>query len=487
MIAIGVDAGTSIVKSAAFDDGGQILAEASRSVTTYAPAPGLAEQDLEEIVAAVGSTVQEVSLQVGKPIDLLALTAQGDGLWLLDDGGRAVRPPILWSDARGAPYVREWWRKGIAAAAFRRSGNAPFSGAASALIRALADQEPESLAGAAVASSCKDALLQRLTGAVVTDISDASLPFLNLRSRQYDEELIDLFRVRPWRYLLPPIDPVPAPLRQLTRTGAQVVGLPEGTPVHAGPFDFPATMLGAGVDLNGDGLIALGTTLACGVNVNRLDHSNEPAGMTICRPEWDRWIRLLPAMAGMSGLDWFLPLIGVDYRSLNDLLEATPPGAHGVLTLPLFSPAGERAPFVDPAARGRIIGLSTATTQADLARAVCEGIAYAARHCLETGGLRRDGEISLCGGGSRAVAFRQLLADALGRRVTVAKQPATGARGAVIAALEAGGASVDRAAWTQSDLIVEPDPEAAQLYAAGYQRYREEVDHARGKWSGPIT
>ena len=86
--------------------------------------------------------------------------------------------------------------------------------------------------------------------------------------------------------------------------------------------------------------------------------------MTISSRERDRWIRLLPAMAGMSALDWFLPLIGVDYQELNALIASGTP-ARGVITLPMFSPSGERAPFVEASARGRLIGLSTNTRRSD--------------------------------------------------------------------------------------------------------------------------
>jgi sugar (pentulose or hexulose) kinase len=140
--------------------------------------------------------------------------------------------------------------------------------------------------------------------------------------------------------------------------------------------------------------------------------------------------------------------------------------------------------LVESRARGRLVGLSTTTTKADLARAMCEGLAYAARHCLETGGLATRGSVTLCGGGSRAGAFRQLLADVLGRTLLVARQPEAGARGAAIAGLLAAGAAIDLEVWTQPDGIVEPNPQAAGLYDRLYRRYREELAAAREIWSG---
>jgi sugar (pentulose or hexulose) kinase len=156
-----------------------------------------------------------------------------------------------------------------------------------------------------------------------------------------------------------------------------------------------------------------------------------------------------------------------------------------MITLPMFSPSGERAPFVDASARARLIGLSTNTTKADLARSLCEGIAYTARHCLETAGLVQGATVTLCGGGSRASAFRQLMADVLGHTVLLGRQPETGARGAAIAALGTAGHAIDRNRWTAPDDDVAPNPALRDLYNEGYRRYREEVTSARGSWSGP--
>jgi erythritol kinase len=484
MIVIAVDAGISEVRAAAFDDSGQTIASAAESLKLRSKSAGLVETDLETLLVGVYQSIRGCVFRLGRHPDLLAVTAQGCGLWLTDDQGYAPRPPIMWSDSRAAHYVQEWFENGIAAASFRRSGNVPFPGSPAALLRWLADHEPDSLFRSTTAGYCKDVILQRLTGVRVTDASDASLPFLNVRTRAYDEELVDLFRVRPWRHLLAPIENDGGATWALNHEGSKATGLPQGTPVHAGPFNFPATALGAGLREGGHGLIALGTTLACGVCLDRLDMTGEPSGMTICRPLSNQWIRLLPATSGMSALDWLLPLIGVDYGRLNELIDSVPPGANGVLAIPIFSTRGEQAPFVDPHAHGRILGLSTSSTTGDLARAVCEGVAYTARHCLEAGGLGREAVVTLFGGGSRAGSFRQLLADVLNRQLLIARQPETSARGAAMAALDVAGESYDHENWTRPDATVQPGPAATAYYEDGYRRYREELSAARWIWSG---
>ncbi|HET7092137.1 MAG TPA: FGGY family carbohydrate kinase, partial [Thermomicrobiales bacterium] len=387
---IGVDAGTSVVKAVAFSNDGEVLRVAARPTRTLTPAPGHAEQDPEETIAAVGATVREVA--AGATPEAVGVTAQGDGLWLVDAEGRAVRPAILWSDARAAAIVEDWIANGVAERAFGRSGNTLFPGAAAPLLAYLQREEPAALRAAATAAYCKDVIAQRLTGVRSTDASDASLPFFDPAARRYDPALLDLYGVGAWAHLLAPVDAAPF-ARPLSATGAALCGLPAGTPMQVGPFDLCATMIGAGVDRPGDGLVIVGTTLGCGVLTDAATAAGPPAGMLLCMPQADRWVRVMPAMVGTPSLEWIRGIAGFDAGAIDAALAASTPGAGGVVCLPLLSPAGERAPFVDPAARGQFIGLSLATTREDLARAVCEGIAYAARHCLDAAGLAPNGQV----------------------------------------------------------------------------------------------
>lgn len=480
---IGLDAGTSVVKAAAFAADGAVLRVAAHPTRVLSPKPGYSEQDVEETVAAAGEAIREAA--AGEAPALIGITAQGDGVWLLDEAGRSVRPAILWSDARAADVLARWMADGVALEAFRRSGNMLFPGAAAPLLAFLAEHEPAALAAATTAGYCTDAIRQRLTGARATDASDASLPFFDPAERRYDPALLDLFGLLAWERLLAPVDPSPAPLRPLSIEGAALCGVPAGTPVHAGPFDLCATAIGAGLERPGDALVVVGTTLGCAVLADRPDIGGEPAGMLLSMPRADRWLRVMPAMVGTPSLEWLLGIIGAGRDEVDGLLAASPGGAGGVVCLPLLSPAGERAPFVDPGARGRFVGLSLETGRADLLRATCEGIAYAARHCLEAAGFSGYGRVVLAGGGMRSTGWRQILADVLGRPLLLARQPEPGARGAAMTALAAAGIPFDRVAWTKPEAEVQPEAAAVRFYEEGYAAYRAHLHAARGMWDGP--
>ncbi|MDX7950288.1 carbohydrate kinase [Lichenihabitans sp. Uapishka_5] len=479
---IGIDLGTSMIKAAAFSLDGEILAVASRRAVLRHLSTERIEQDFEEIVTAVGIVVSEVRAATTRTPIAVGITGQSDGLWLLDHEGRAVRPAISWLDGRGNRALQRWMDDGTYEAVFRRNGNAIFAGSQAPLMAALAEAEPESLRAAATASYVKDGILQRLTGVRATDPSDASLPFLDTRTRRYDPEILRLLGLEPHSHLLAPVDASPGRAYPLNAAGAALTGLPLGLPVHAGPFDMPACAIGAGVNELGDGLITIGTTLACQVLVGAVDTGGEPMGMTLCMPKPDRWLRAAPAMVGTASLDWILALVGVRPDGLEALLAESVPGARGVSALPYFAATGERAPFCDVSARGQLAGLSMGTTRADLVTAVCESVAYAARHCIEAAGF--TGRLSVCGGGSGSRVWCQMIADVLQVPLHIARRPEVGARGTVMATMDVLGIAYDHAAWTRSESVVEPRSQSDH-YEDGFAHYLETVDAARHLWHSP--
>lgn len=181
---IGVDIGTSVTKAVAFDEGGAALACASRRSHLEMLPGGRVEQDLDDVVSGVGAVVREVAAQLGRLPDAVALTGQGDGLWLRDSAGRPVRPAISWMDARASDLVTRWLADGTISTAYGHTGSGMFPGCHGPLLHWLQEHEPHSVEGAAVAGYCVDAVAQRLTGRVCLDASDATLPFLDPRDRK---------------------------------------------------------------------------------------------------------------------------------------------------------------------------------------------------------------------------------------------------------------------------------------------------------------
>ncbi|MFF9560139.1 FGGY family carbohydrate kinase [Streptomyces albus] len=480
---VGVDVGTSVTKAQLIARDGRTTPPHEARSTLYTLPGNRVEQDMDEVIGTVVTVVRAAVADAAllgsdEPIEALALTGQGDGLWLRDADGRPVGRALSWMDGRAAPVLDRWTADGTVRAVHRRTGAGMFPGAAGPLLAHLAEHEPDRLAAAHTAGYCVDTIAQRFTGERTVDASDASVPFLDVASRSYDEEALEACGLGRWRHLL--ADPAPpGTLYGLLPKVAAELGLPAGLPVSAGPFDIPACGFGSGLTRAGQGHLIIGTTLACQVLSDDPGPASreEPAGMVLATPYADRYLRVMPAMIGTAGLDWLLGMLGVRIEELDALLAQSPYGAGGVTALPFLSTSGERAPFVDARARGRLDGLSPLTGRADLVRALCEAVAYSARHCLETLGV--DGDVTACGGGARSGEWGRIFAGVLGRDVHV-REDAVGIRGAAKVAWDALGRAAD--VQDAAPRVARADTDAVAFYEEGYRRYLETLERARETW-----
>lgn len=201
---VGIDVGTSVVKAAAFDSGGRQLAVESRPVELSLHG-GFVEQDMAEVYDAVVDVLGKLTGRVAEPVELAGLTGQGDGVWLVDAEGRPVRSALSWMDGRAHELLDQWLADGTCETVFRRTGGAMFPGSPGPLLAWLDRYDPTSLDAATTAVYCKDMVFQRLTGAAraTTDVSDASMPFLDPRTRTYDNRVVELLGLTRRRRLLP--------------------------------------------------------------------------------------------------------------------------------------------------------------------------------------------------------------------------------------------------------------------------------------------
>ncbi|MGW4794593.1 FGGY family carbohydrate kinase [Nonomuraea sp. NPDC004297] len=471
MAIICVDAGTTVIKAVGYDSAGVEAAVSRRETVVSRPAPGHAEQDMDAVWEAVAATVRDVTAQLGGA-DFVAVTAQGDGCWLVDASGRPTGPAILWNDARAASVVDAWTRDGLAAAAFRVNGSSAASGLPHAVLTWLRAHDPERLERSSTLLTCGGWIFSRMTGELAADESDASAPFMDLRARAYAPSLLALFGLEWAERLLPPIRP--CPVAGLSADAATTLGLPAGTPVVLAPYDIASTALGAGAVRPGQACGILGTTLCTEVVVGDPGLEGEPVGITIALP--GGYLRAFPTFAGTEVVQWTCRLLGLpEPAGLGELAMLSEPGARGLAFLPYLSPAGERAPFSDPLARGALLGLSFEHGREDVARAVLEGLTMVIRDCLAATGASPS-ELRVCGGGSASATWLSLIADVTGLPVQRSADAEVGARGAYLVGLVATGAatSVEAAAAEHVRLrpAVEPDPARRTRYDRLFEDFR---------------
>lgn len=468
MAAIAVDAGTTVIKAVGYDDKGREAMVVRIPTTVDRPHPGWAEQDMPAVWAAVATSVRQVAEQLGTAVDFLAVTAQGDGSWLVDESGEPTGPAILWNDGRAASIVEQWRSRGILEEAFRINGSLAFSGLPNAVLTWLAVNDPDRLAASAASLTCNGYLFLKLTGVCAVDTSDAAVPFMDIQTRQYAPELFNAYSM-PWaRRLMPEILKDSDRSRPLGQVAAAAVGLPAGTPVVMASYDVAATSIGAGAVSPGQACSILGTTLCTGVVADHAETTGTAAGLTITLGAEDRYVRALPTLAGGEVIRWVSTLLGSpDPEAFMELAARSTPGAEGLVFFPYLSPAGERAPFLDTEARGSFVGLSLEHRPEHVARAVLEGLTAVIRECLQVAGPLPT-ELRVCGGGAESPVWLQLIATMTSLPVRKLTDTEVGARGAYLLGLIATGGSPSLEAAAESYVRINasytPAPEEAVFY-----------------------
>ncbi len=486
MSALAIDVGTSMIKSVVFDDDGTEVAVSRQATEVSRPHPGWAEQDMTAVWNAVVFTIRSVLSKVADQVRFIAVTAQGDGCWLVDADGLPTGPAILWSDGRAADIVESWRRDGVLDKAFRLNGSLTFPGLPNAILTWLATRDPDRLDRSETALYGGGWLFLRFTGERAVDESDASAPFLDLGDRRYSAEILSAFGLDWAQRLLPEVRGDRQRTGELTAEAAAALGLPAGIPVVMAPYDIASTALGVGATSPGQACTILGTTLCTEVVRDTVDTSGEPSGLTIALDSYGNVLRAFPTLAGAEVLAWAVKLLGLEHpRVLSVLAEESEPGARGLSLLPYLSPAGERAPFLDTHARGTIWGLTIEHGRADIARAVLEGLTLVIKDCLEESRAQVT-ELRVCGGGAGNPMWCQLIADIVGLPTVRSADTEVGAKGAFLSALVATGAEASftaaAARYVRVHASSEPDPRRLELYAARYQEFRDLREVSRQGW-----
>lgn len=506
-ILIGVDAGTSVIKSVAFDAGGRQIAVASAPNVYQTRPDGAAVQDMEQTWVQTAATLRALAEQVpdlsSRTIGL-AVTAQGDGTWLVDGDGAPVGEGWIWLDARSAPTVRALRGAEADPARYETTGTGLNCCQMGAQLAHMQAHLPHLLEGAAHALHPKDFLLLRLTGEIATDPSEACFTFGDFRTRRYDDAVIAALGLSGLRHLLPPILDGAERAVPLSAEAAAQTGLPQGLPVSLGYVDVACTAMGGGV-FTGTGRAGCSIIGSTGMHarcIRPAEFQGNPdrSGYVMCLPVEGMAAQLQSNMAATLNIDWLLGMaagllsdfgVAATHRDLvahlSRWIAQAAPGR--ILYHPYISEAGERGPIVEDAARASFVGLNSTHGFPDLARATVEGIALAARDCFDAMGPVPH-EIRLTGGAARSDAVRGILGAALGVPVRRCNREEAGAAGAAMMAAVANGVFPDMRAcidaWVAPHLTPPeaPDPDLAARYAAILPQYKAARAALQPIWQG---
>jgi xylulokinase len=477
---IGVDLGTSAVKTLLVGQDGTVKAEATREYPLYHEKSGWSEQDAEDWVeGTLGSLKDLLSSSDVNPEDIegMSFSGQMHGLVLLDENYKPIRRAILWNDTRTTEQCREIEGK-LADTLLSVTRNPALEGFTLPKILWVREHEQNIFKQAVKFLLPKDYLRYRLTGEVHMDLSDAAgTLMLDVANKSWSSEVLSVFEIT--SDFCPPLIEAGGFVGTLSSEAASLTGLSPSTKVFAGGADNACGAIGAGILSPGLTLCSIGTS---GVILTyEQDASSDYKGQVhfFNHGKENAFYAMGVTLAAGYSLSWFRNTFAQEesYDSLLQGVEDIAPGANGLLFTPYI--VGERTPHADSVIRGSFMGMDGSHTRAHFARAVMEGITFSLNESVDlfrAAGKTVDTIVSI-GGGAKNPVWLQMQADIFRANVVALQnEQGPGLGAAMLAAVGcAWFPSLDACGevFVKQAKVYTPNEKASQRYGQLFRIYQQ--------------
>ncbi len=483
---LAIDQGTTSSRCIVFDADANIIAVDQAEHQQIFPRPGWVEHDATEIWHQVQAVTRGALDRAGlsrADVSALGITNQRETTLLWDARtGEPVGNAIVWQDTRTDQLIRDiakthddaWWRA--------RCGLPLATYFAGPKLRWLLDQDPElrrrAEAGEVHFGTIDTWLIRQLTGAHVTDVTNASRTMLmNIATLDWDDELLAAMDVP--RAMLPKIVPS-------SQVYGEAGGFLAGVPVAGALGDQQAALFGQTCFAAGEAKCTYGTGSFLLLNTGTTPIRSERGLLTTVGYQIGDQppVYALEGSIAVTGalVQWLRDNLGIiDTAAEINELAASVEDNGGCYVVPAFS--GLFAPHWRPDARGIIAGLTAYVTKAHLARAALEATAWQVADIVAVMNEESDVELSTLkvdGGMTASELLLQIQADLIGVPVVRPTVTETTCLGAAYAAGLAVGFWPDLAALRENwrvDRRWEPRmPEADRQ--AQRQQWRRAVERS---------
>ena len=448
MYLMGIDVGTTGVKTVLITPKGKLIARAINSYPLHIPYPNWVEQNPEDwwqaTILSIQQMLRESRVDVSQ-ITGIGLSGQYHGAVLIERKHKVLRPCILWCDQRTTKQG-EYIITTVGKERLMRIACTPgFPYFTACKLLWVRENEPEVYEKIFKILLPKDYIRLKLTGNFATDVTDASgTLFLNVRERKWSSEMLDCLDVD--QTILPDCVESSEVTGKVTKKAAERTGLRAGIPVVGGAGDQAAQAVGNGVIEEGLVVCTMGTSGVVFVPTDTIKADSQGRVDSFCHAVPGKWHVMGVMNSAAGSLRWFEENFaawerdeakkkGVNvYEILIEKASRVPAGSEKLFFLPYL--AGERHPHCDPNARGVFFGLHLSHTKAHVIRSILEGVAYGFRDCLEV--IKKLGirvhEIRVTGGGAKSKLWREIQANVSGEQIVTTNAPDGAAYGAAILA-----------------------------------------------------
>ena len=425
------DIGTSGTKAVLFNtDTLTITGDCTESYPTFYPAQGQAEHNPELWWKAVCTATKKLLEQTkvkAEHIAAVSFSAIMNTCLPVDKNGKPLRNAIIWADQRGESELPKLYAAADENAFYNITGHRINGTYAVAKMLWLKEHENEVFKKTYKFLQAKDFIIHKMTGAFVTDYSDAShVGIFNMHNKQYESTLLKDLGL--FEDTMPEIKKSVDEAGLLSAEAARECGLISGIPVIIGGGDGCCATAGAGVYKPGMAYNVLGTSSWNGTLSKTIIHDPEKICFSLMHLDAVHYMPLGTMQSAGHSLEWLMNSVFPDFQTnktarfteinaeIDTLLKN---GKHSSLIyLPYLM--GERSPWWNPDARGAFIGLHPAADRAEMIKACMEGIAFNLKIILNS--MEKNlGPLSmrLIGGGGRNKTLLDIIASVWEKEITV--------------------------------------------------------------------
>lgn len=489
---IGLDIGTTAEKIALFNIEGKMLAVSTQEYTLDTPCVNFVEVPAETYWNAFKEGVKEIRKQyVISETDscALAISAQGETLFCIDENGNCLRKAIVWMDNRADKEAASLKERFGDELCYKTTGQVSFEPCwPASKILWIKNNEKEIFDRTAKFALIEDYFIYRLTGRWVTEGSlVCSTTYWDIINKKYWKEVLDYIGIRESQ--LPTVWESGEAVAKILPEVADDLGLCRNLTVCTGCLDQAAGAIGVGNVKEGLFSENIGAALAICVPVSKpvfdpernmplhyfalpntyMIHTFTNGGMTL------RWFRDKFCQQEMD----IESLTATDaYDLLSKEAALAPAGSDGLVMLPHLS--GAMAPDMNAKAKGVWFGFTLQHGKPHFIRAIMEALGYIIRRNIEALGSMgiEVKEIRSLGGGSKSQVWNQIKCDILGIKMTTMKSDqASAALGAAILAGKAVGVfdSIEAAVESMAQVKDKYYPNSVnrQVYDNGFALYKK--------------
>lgn len=436
---LALDIGTSSVRASLYDDRGNMLPrtlvknERTLTVTDDGGAEIDADEAFEQVVAAIDAVLAK---KVKGEITHVASSSFWHSLVGIDAKGRPTTKVLGWADTRSREQTAVLCKRFDETEVHNRTGARFHSSFWPAKLLWLKKTDPKGFASTAKWLSLSDYVALKLSGETVSSVSMASATgIFDIRKCLWDVSLAKYIGLKTASF--PAIASDHDSFRLNAKFAKRWPRLKDAAWFPA-IGDGAANNIGAGCVSRNKAALMIGTSGAMRVAFTGEPPAVIPPGLWCYRIDRRRVI-IGGALSDGGGLyRWLkdnLRLLADDNKTEAAIAKRAP-AAHGLTFLPFL--AGERSTGYHENARGAIIGLTSATDTIDITQAAFESVAYRFAEIFDQlSSVAKVRDVIASGGALRkSPVWTQIIADVLGRDLTLPDTHEASSRGAVLLILE---------------------------------------------------